>query len=146
MAVDPTGKYAYVANTGNGTIAQFTIGAGGALTPMSTPLISVGGQPADIHLDRSGTYVYVSNQAANSVSRFSIGTGGALALVSSIGGGSRSYYMSVDPTGQFVYLSDRNAATVSQYIVGAGGVLTPMGTPTAVTGTQPAGIVTTKEY
>ncbi len=42
VSVDPTGKYAYVANGGTNTISQFAIGADGALTPMLVASVGAG--------------------------------------------------------------------------------------------------------
>ncbi len=49
IAVDPSGKYAYIANYGynsiNSTVSQYTIGTNGDLTPMSPATVSAGLHP-----------------------------------------------------------------------------------------------------
>lgn len=50
IVIDTNGKYLYVANRNEGTIAGFTIGAGGALTAMTTATTAVGTTPIDIVL------------------------------------------------------------------------------------------------
>lgn len=40
VTVDPSGKYAYVANFGN--VSQYRIGAGGGLAPMTPPTVAAG--------------------------------------------------------------------------------------------------------
>lgn len=41
-------EYAYVANYGGNTVSQYTIGAGGALTPMTPATVAAGSNPASI--------------------------------------------------------------------------------------------------
>jgi 6-phosphogluconolactonase (cycloisomerase 2 family) len=161
--VDPSGPYLYVTEQADkgtpgvaGGIAQFTIGANGALTPMSTPVISVSGNPRSLTLDPTGTYVYLAN-GTDSILQLSIGAGGALSLVSTttVGPNSAPNFLTVDATGQYAYVGDRGTATipgstVSQYTIGAASALVPTAPATVASGTtpnsRPAGIVTTKAY
>jgi DNA-binding beta-propeller fold protein YncE len=53
VSVDPSGKYAYVANYG-GDVSQYTIGASGGLTPMGTPTVAAGTGP--ISVTTTGTW------------------------------------------------------------------------------------------
>ncbi|MBV9345804.1 MAG: Ig-like domain-containing protein, partial [Gammaproteobacteria bacterium] len=43
VAVDPTGRYAYVANLDDGTVSQYIIGAGGSLSPMTPATVATAG-------------------------------------------------------------------------------------------------------
>jgi 6-phosphogluconolactonase len=61
VTVDPSGKYAYVANWISGDVSQYTIGANGALTSMATPTIAAGTGPWSVTVDPSDKYVYVAN-------------------------------------------------------------------------------------
>ena len=55
VSVDPSGKYAYVANAGGGgTVSQYTIGAGGGLAPMTPATVAAGTNPASV--TSSGTW------------------------------------------------------------------------------------------
>jgi DNA-binding beta-propeller fold protein YncE len=159
VTVDPSGKYAYVANSANGlfggnSISQYTIGATGALTPMSpaavpdyplgTYLVS---DPVCVTVDPSGKYAYVANQnnyTVASVSQFKIGANGALTFMSpdAVAGGKGPHSVAVDPSGKYAYLANADDIVVSQYTIGANGALTPM-TPATVAlfpGTQPASV------
>ena len=79
MAVDPTGRYAYVANDG-GTVSQFAIGANGALSAMVPASVVAGIRPTGVTVDPTGRYVYVSNDFGT-VSQYIIGpTGGLVAM------------------------------------------------------------------
>ena len=49
ISIDPTGRYAYVANSGDNTVSQYTIGLGGELTPISgAATVSTGATPFSI--------------------------------------------------------------------------------------------------
>jgi DNA-binding beta-propeller fold protein YncE len=45
VTVDPTGRYAYVANSGDNNVSQYTIGAGGALNVMTPATVGAGATP-----------------------------------------------------------------------------------------------------
>jgi DNA-binding beta-propeller fold protein YncE len=48
VTVDPTGMYAYATNRGESSLSQYTIGVGGALTPMPAPTVVAGLHPTSI--------------------------------------------------------------------------------------------------
>jgi 6-phosphogluconolactonase (cycloisomerase 2 family) len=52
IAIDSTGRYAYVVNSGNNSVSQYQIGTGGALTPMGTASVPTGLTPFSITLTR----------------------------------------------------------------------------------------------
>ncbi|MGA7595870.1 MAG: beta-propeller fold lactonase family protein [Gallionella sp.] len=91
IAVDPTGQFVYVADWSNNLIAQFTIGAGGALQTMTAVSTGPNSYPISIGFDPAGKYAYVVNygnagsSVKSTVTQYSIatsGTPGALASVS----------------------------------------------------------------
>ena len=82
MAVDPTGKFAYVANFGDNTVSAYSIGADGALTPVPGSPFGAGNYPNSVAVDPTGKFAYVANYDDNTVSAYSIGANGALTLVS----------------------------------------------------------------
>ena len=64
IAVSPNGQFVYVANyntDGTGGISQYTVGPGGALTPMATPTVAAGHNPEGITVSPNGQYAYVAN-------------------------------------------------------------------------------------
>ena len=89
VAVDPAGKFAYVANwTGNdteGSVSMYTIDATtGVLTPTGT--IATELSPTSIAIHPSGKFAYVTNSGSNSVSMYSIDSAtGTLTLIGTIG-------------------------------------------------------------
>ena len=48
VTVDPSGRYAYVANGGGNNVSQYTIGADGSLTAMATATVAAGTYPASV--------------------------------------------------------------------------------------------------
>ncbi len=75
MAIDPTGKYVYVANQTDGTISQYTVGIDGGLTAMTTAAVTAGGAGAStssVTVDPTGKYVYATNRGDTTIAEFSI--------------------------------------------------------------------------
>jgi 6-phosphogluconolactonase (cycloisomerase 2 family) len=79
--VDPTARFAYVANGGFffPTIAGYSIGPNGALTLL--PGTTTGLQPFSVAVDPTGRFAYVANADSNNVSAYSIASNGALTPV-----------------------------------------------------------------
>jgi len=132
-------RYAYVANAVSGSVSQYTIGANGALTPMTPASVPTGttatSSPWSVVVDPTGKYVYVSNSGDDNVSQYTIGAGGALVPMSPATvatGGDRPFVLTIDPAGLYAYVANFWDTTVSQYTIGADGALTPM-TPATVT-------------
>ncbi len=85
IAVDPSGSYADVANTGSATghgIFRFSVGIDGKLT--SQGRVAEGLDPRSVSIAQSGKYVYVVNTGDDTVSQFSVGANGNLAPLGSI--------------------------------------------------------------
>ena len=82
IAIDPTGKYVYVANQGDGinpgTISQFSVGSTGGLTVLAAAATAGVGVSA-VTIDPLGQYLYAPNRGSTTVSQFKIGAGGILA-------------------------------------------------------------------
>jgi YVTN family beta-propeller protein len=85
VAVDPTGKFAYVTNSASNDVSMYTINATtGVLTP--TGMVAAGQSPTSIAIHPSGNFVYVTNSVSNDVSMYSIDPAtGALTLIGTIG-------------------------------------------------------------
>ena len=89
IAIDPTGKFLYVSNTGDGTVSAFTINSGGgALTGGVTgsPFTASGAAstlPTALAVDSSSRFLYVANGDDGTISVFKITAGGVLTAVGS---------------------------------------------------------------
>jgi 6-phosphogluconolactonase len=71
VAVDPTGKFAYLTNVGNGpvegTVSAYRVGSDGALTPVpGSPFATTGIGPNSVAVDPLDRFVYVPNASASS--------------------------------------------------------------------------------
>ena len=141
--VTANGKFVYVANanTNNptaadqrGTVSAFSVGSGGALTPVySSPsaLPYAGVQPSASASDPTSRFLYVTDAASNELYAYTIGSNGALAPLTN-GPFATGVYpdgITIDPTGQYIYVSNYNSNTISAYQISPS-----TGTPSALAG------------
>lgn len=142
ISIDPTNHFAYVANFNSGsqdplpgpsTLSQYSIGANGALTPLSAPTIPSGSGPNSLTVDPTGKYLYVVNLGDDNVGQYTINSDGSLAAMSTatVPAGARPFGIAVDPSARYVYVANHNDNTISQYTIGNDGALAPM-TPATV--------------
>jgi 6-phosphogluconolactonase len=118
VAVDHSGRFAYVANTGSTNVSEYTINSGtGALSPISGSPITTTNPPVLVTVDPSGRFAYVGNGA--DISAYTINTStGALTLVSgsTLSTAEQPTGAAVDPTGQFLYVTAPPASGNGGYI------------------------------
>lgn len=90
IAVDPTSRFAYVVNRGDGTISMFTIDpitgnlAPNATATNPTATIGAGTQPFRIVFDPTGKFVYVTNEGS-AATVYTVNTDGTLSNVGTTG-------------------------------------------------------------
>lgn len=136
VTIDPTGKFAYVANSFNGGITGNSVmtyainPASGMLTTIG--FISSGGtQPQSVTVHPSGKFAYVTNYLSGGVTGYSIGSTGVLAmLMQPVGGwatGTNPYGVTIDPSGKFAYVANQGSNDVSTYGINPDGTLTIAG-------------------
>jgi YVTN family beta-propeller protein len=160
IAVDPAGKFAYVAGSGcsGGYVSMYTINATtGALASIGPPMPS-GDEAAEfVSVEPSGKFAYVvtpgdiydyGNDAYGAVSTYTINpTTGALTSTGAIYGTGVDFCcfnsVAADASGKFAYVVNENAGpagNVSMYTINATtGALTSTGTIAA--GTTPVTVV-----
>ncbi len=137
VAVDPSGKFAYVANEGGfppTSVSMYTIDATtGALTSIGT--IATAGRASAVAVDSSGKFAYVATEttppgSAGDVSMYSINTTtGALTSIGTIATGTDPVSVALDPVGTFAYVTNSGSNDVSMYTINATtGSLTFIGT------------------
>jgi DNA-binding beta-propeller fold protein YncE len=145
VAVDPTGKFAYVANLVDHNVSAYSIGTNGALTPVTGSPFAAERGPFSVAVDPTSKFAYVANSGDNNVSAYSIGTNGALTPVTgspfAAERGPRS--VAVDPTGKFAYVANSGDNNVSAYSIGAGGALTQLTTSPFAAGSSPTSVAIT---
>jgi 6-phosphogluconolactonase len=128
MAVDPSGKFAYVANGGSAnftdTVSAYVINAtSGALTSagtFSTQRLS----PRSIAVDASGRFVYTANGGSRTagfgVLAYAINTGsGGLSPVagSPFTAGTNPSAVAVSPSGRFAYVTNQASGDDSAFAI-----------------------------
>jgi 6-phosphogluconolactonase len=64
--VDPSGRFAYVANRGSNDISTYSIGTGGALASLGTT-VKTGVAPQSVTVHPSGKFAYVLNGSSNDI-------------------------------------------------------------------------------
>ncbi len=88
-AITPNGKFVYVDNAGTFTVAGFSVGPNGALTPIAGTIVATEPQGAanlDIAVSGDGKYVYTLNSGIGTVGVYSINSDGTLNNVGEIEG------------------------------------------------------------
>jgi len=149
VAVDPSGKFAYVANEGCGhstfgNVSMYTINpATGVLTPVGPPVNSNDEGASAVAVSPAGKFAYVTNwgegDTAGSVSAYTIdGTTGALTLTATTAapcvaspGSCAPWAIGVEPSGRFAYVANEGGfspTSISMYTINATtGALTSKG-------------------
>jgi 6-phosphogluconolactonase (cycloisomerase 2 family) len=132
VAVSPSGNAVYVLNGTDGTISQYTLGAGtGILAPMTPATVPTDASastppnsnaiPIAMAINSSGTFAYVVNQGDSSVSEFSIASGsGALTFVTATMTGNVPNAVAISPNGDNLYVTNANDMTISEFSISAG--------------------------
>jgi 6-phosphogluconolactonase (cycloisomerase 2 family) len=129
VVVDPSGKFAYVADSASNDVLMYTINVTtGALTFIGT--IATGADPVSVAVDPSDKFAYVVNLSSNDVSMYTINaTTGALTSTGTIAAGQYPTSIAVHPSGKFAYVTNSASNDVSIYSIDAAtGALTLIGT------------------
>ena len=125
LSIDPTGRFAYVANAASHTISAYSIHqTTGALTEVDQNgaaagnALAVGIGPQSVTVHPSGKFAYVANKTVNAVSAFSINsTTGALTALGLRDAGTSPTSVVVDASGQFAYAANEGSGNVSAYTI-----------------------------
>jgi 6-phosphogluconolactonase (cycloisomerase 2 family) len=130
IAVDPSGKFAYVANSGclggTGYVSMYTINpATGALTSIGPPVTSQDVVSDSVTVDPSGKFVYETSvgddfSSDGAVVIYAINaTTGALTATGGISGNCPGLCVplsvTVDPSGKFAYVPNEDPNSVAMY-------------------------------
>jgi 6-phosphogluconolactonase (cycloisomerase 2 family) len=115
LAMHPSGKFLYAANSGEGDVSLYTISTAGALTEV-TPRTQVGVSPQLLAMDSAGAFLYVGNTGSFNISVFSISAStGALAPVpgSPFPMGVSPINMALSPSGNVLYVTGGGSLSTS---------------------------------
>lgn len=147
IAIDPSGKFVYTANSDGNSVSMFTVNSNtGILTPTTPATVAAGWSPDSVTVHPSGKFAYVVNEDDGTVSMYTVNsTTGVLTPTTpaTVPAGSTPFGITVDPSGRFAYVPDAYNPNnfVWQYSIDSvTGVLSP-NTPSAVTvGNQPTSV------
>lgn len=80
VALTPNGRFAYVTNTGSGTISGYAIGFDGELALLDADGRTgvTGGGPIDLAITDSGRFLYSLNSGVNTIGAFRVQSDGSL--------------------------------------------------------------------
>src|SRR5437763_3728405 len=88
VAITNNGKFAFVSNTGSGTISSYGIGDDGTLTLINGTAADTGptSAPIDMAVNNSSRFLYVIAAGTQSVVSFRVGRDGSLTMIDTDGG------------------------------------------------------------
>jgi 6-phosphogluconolactonase len=136
VAVHPSGKFFYTANSGSNNVSVHTVSSTGLATAVTGSPFSLTGAngPTAVAVSPNGLFLFVANQTSSNISVLSIDqtTGALLAEVS---GSPFSQLSAVSPTtiavnppGNLLFVTNSNGSpgTLSVFIIDSIGSLTPV--------------------
>ncbi len=125
MAIDPAGKFLYVANQGtfadptSGSISVFSI-SGTMLTAVAgspflteAPGDAFGTGPVSLAISPNGNYLYVANQFANTVTAFQVSSGVLTQIGTAAPVGTAPSGVTMSPDGNFLFVANTGSNNVS---------------------------------
>jgi 6-phosphogluconolactonase (cycloisomerase 2 family) len=116
-AYNPGGSTHSSANPG--WVFGFTIGSGGALTPVTDSPYQAGIKPTAIVSDPTDRFVYATDFASNELIGYTILDGSKLGFMASgpFKTGNEPSAIVIDPRGEFIYVTNALDSTVSAYAI-----------------------------
>jgi 6-phosphogluconolactonase len=150
LAMHPTGKYLYAANSGQNTVSLFDIEGGGSLSEV-TPRQNTGSSPTLLAIDTAGAYLYVANSGSFDISVFAIGSTGVLTPVPQCSStpactapiGMSAINMAVNPAGNILYVTGTGIGSqgaIQAFPLTSGVLGTPITGSPYTTGSGPYGL------
>jgi 6-phosphogluconolactonase (cycloisomerase 2 family) len=107
ISVDPSGRFAYVANSTDSLSAFDIDSTTGALSLMTGSPVTAGDNPSAVTIDPTGRFLYNTNIVSDNVTAFTIDTStGALTPIGTYTTGDGPSSIVVDPSGRFVYVTN----------------------------------------
>jgi YVTN family beta-propeller protein len=139
IAISTDGRSVYVTNRqAPGFVREYSVGAGGELTPMAPDTVPAGTRPAGILATATG--VYVTNFGDDTLTHYTEGADGALTARADLTTPHNPFGMTLSPDGHSLYVAGYGAGRVGQYDVGADGALTAKAPADVAADTRPLAI------
>ena len=141
VAIERTGRFAYVADGASGIATYFIDPSTGNLVALATTPVPTGSKPNRIVLTPDSKYLYVTNQGDGTVSQFALNANGSLTPIgSNLACGTQPVAGTVDAGGTFLYVVNQGSENVAIFRISAiDGTLTAQAP--AGTGPSPSSIV-----
>jgi 6-phosphogluconolactonase len=151
LAIHPSGKYLYAANSVTNNLSVYTIASTGALTEL-TPRTSAGTSPTLLAIDSAGSFLYVSNSGSFDLSVYSISAStGLLTPVAQSSGatapiGLQAMNLKLTPSGNFLYVTGEESqglstgGVIEAFPVNQGVLGSPVSGSPFLTGNIPLGL------
>ncbi len=137
LALAPTGRFLYVADSASNTITVFQVDTAGLLTLVppagsgTNPIASGGTEPTALALSPNGRFLYVTDGTSGRVSAFQVQTSGLLTLIPPASanpvstGGTTPNSLTVAPGGAHLYIANGgDSRNVAAFAIGSDGLLT----------------------
>ena len=86
VVVTPNGHYAFVTNTGSGTISSYSVQKSGRIALAQAVAATSSAGPIDAAISATGRHLFVLNAGSRGIASFSIGRDGRLSEPGSVGG------------------------------------------------------------
>jgi 6-phosphogluconolactonase (cycloisomerase 2 family) len=133
ITIDPSSKFAYVANFFSNSVSAYKIGGNGALTPVAGSPFAGQNVPFSVAIDPSGGFLYAGDVGGlGSLSAYTINaTTGALAPIagSPFLSGCGGYGLTIAPSGKFGYVQNPGSDQITAFSINP-----TTGVPTEVAG------------
>jgi 6-phosphogluconolactonase (cycloisomerase 2 family) len=127
IAVDPSGRFVFVAQRNENLVSAYGIDSAAGLSLVGSVMAN---NPAALGLEPSGRFLYVADAVLGEISTFRIRSNGEIRFAARTDAGSRAVALAVHPSGRFLYGLDADTARVLAYRVDAGtGSLVAVGSP-----------------
>jgi 6-phosphogluconolactonase (cycloisomerase 2 family) len=129
MPQGTTTSFAFVTNSGSGTVSAFAVSSTGMLSPVSGGLFPSGAGAEFLAFDSIHKLLFVSNQNDGTVSAFSVNAATGMLTAapgSPFATGARPTAIAVDPMGRFVFVANQAGDSISAFIIAANGALSPV--------------------
>ena len=124
-----TTAFAFVSNSGSGTVSAFAVSSTGGLSVTPGSPFTAGSGAEFMAFDPVHKLLFISDQGANTLSAFSVNTtNGMLTAISGspLATGARPTAAAVDAAGRFVFVANQAAGSISVFSIGSGASLTPV--------------------
>ncbi|HTC95454.1 MAG TPA: beta-propeller fold lactonase family protein [Terriglobales bacterium] len=113
-------SFAFVSNTGSGTVSAFAMSNSGALSQVSGSPFPSGAGAEFMAFDNLHKFLFVTNQSSNNISAFAVNTSsGMLARVSGspFATGATPLGVAVDSMGRFLFVANQDSNSVSVFSI-----------------------------